>query len=140
MAASASRCGRATASGPRHGCDSAASMRLRRCGAAASSANRGTTAAALRASKIPSTTSSPPQNVRAGVSYPPLLVLTADNDDRVAPAHAYKFVATMQDRSPASETYLRVERRAGHGAGNALSKTLDRDSDTIAFLCEKLGG
>ena len=83
---------------------------------------------------------SPLHNVRSGVTYPPLLVLTADHDDRVAPAHAYKFVATMQDRSPASETYLRVERRAGHGAGNALSKTLDRDSDTIAFLCEKLGG
>jgi prolyl oligopeptidase len=83
---------------------------------------------------------SPLHNVRSGVSYPPLLVLTADHDDRVAPAHAYKFVATMQDRSPASETYLRVERRAGHGSGNALSKTLDRDSDTIAFLCDKLGG
>ena len=83
---------------------------------------------------------SPLHNVRSDVTYPPLLVLTADHDDRVAPAHAYKFVATMQDRSPASETYLRVERRAGHGSGNALSKTLDRDSDTIAFLCDKLGG
>jgi len=57
---------------------------------------------------------SPLHNVRAGVTYPPLLVLTADHDDRVSPAHAYKFVATMQDRSPASETYLRVERQAGH--------------------------
>ena len=83
---------------------------------------------------------SPLHNVRGGVSYPPLLVLTADHDDRVAPAHAYKFVATMQNRSPTSETYLRVERRAGHGSGNALNKTLDRDSDTIAFLCDKLGG
>jgi prolyl oligopeptidase len=83
---------------------------------------------------------SPLHNVRAGVTYPPLLVLTADHDDRVSPAHAYKFVATMQDRSPGSETYLRVERQAGHGSGNALSKTLDRDSDTIAFLCDKLGG
>jgi prolyl oligopeptidase len=83
---------------------------------------------------------SPLHNVRSGVAYPPLLVLTADNDDRVAPAHAYKFVATMQEHAPAGETYLRIERRAGHGAGNALSKTLDRDSDTLAFLCEKLGG
>jgi prolyl oligopeptidase len=83
---------------------------------------------------------SPLHNVRSGATYPPLLVLTADHDDRVAPAHSYKFVATMQDRAPASETYLRVERRAGHGFGNALSKTLDRDSDTIAFLCDKLGG
>jgi prolyl oligopeptidase len=85
-------------------------------------------------------TYSPLHNVRSGVTYPPLLVLTADHDDRVAPAHAYKFVATMQDSAPAGETYLRVERRAGHGSGNALSKTLDRDSDTIAFLCDKLGG
>jgi prolyl oligopeptidase len=83
---------------------------------------------------------SPLHNVRSGATYPPLLVLTADNDDRVAPAHSYKFVATMQERVPAGETYLRVERRAGHGAGNALSKTLDRDADTLAFLCEKLGG
>jgi prolyl oligopeptidase len=83
---------------------------------------------------------SPLHNVRHGVTYPPLLMLTADNDDRVSPVHAYKFVATMQAQAPAGETYLRVERRAGHGFGNSLSKTLDRDSDTLAFLCDKLGG
>jgi prolyl oligopeptidase len=83
---------------------------------------------------------SPLHNVRNGGKYPPLLVLTADHDDRVAPAHSYKFVATMQSSAPQSEVFLTVERRAGHGAGNALSKTIDRDSDTIAFLCEKLGG
>ena len=83
---------------------------------------------------------SPVHNVRLGVKYPPLLVLTADNDDRVVPAHAYKLVATMQSDAPATETYLKVERRAGHGFGNSLSKSLDRTSDTIAFLCEKLGG
>ena len=58
---------------------------------------------------------SPLHNVRSEVGYPPLLVLTADNDDRVAPTHAYKFVATIQEHAPAGETYLRVERRAGHG-------------------------
>ncbi len=67
-------------------------------------------------------------------------MLTADHDDRVAPAHSYKFVATMKSEAPENEVYLRVERRAGHGAGNALSKSIDRERDMIAFLCEKLGG
>ena len=83
---------------------------------------------------------SPLHNIRKGVKYPPLLVLTADNDDRVAPAHSYKFVATMQSESPESPVYLAVERRAGHGQGNALNKSIDRDCDTLAFLCDKLGG
>jgi prolyl oligopeptidase len=83
---------------------------------------------------------SPLHNVRKGVKYPPLLVLTADSDDRVVPAHAYKFVAALQSQSPSSEVHLKVETRAGHGFGNALNKTLDRATDTLAFLCEKLGG
>jgi prolyl oligopeptidase len=83
---------------------------------------------------------SPLHNIRKGVKYPPLLVLTADHDDRVAPAHSYKFVATMESEAPGNEVYLRVERRAGHGYGNALSKSIDRDCDMIAFLCKKLGG
>jgi len=83
---------------------------------------------------------SPLHNVRRDVKYPPLLVLTADHDDRVAPAHAYKFVATMHSQAPGSEVRLKVERRAGHGFGNSLAKTLDRSTDMIAFLCEKLGG
>ncbi len=83
---------------------------------------------------------SPIHNVRRDVKYPPLLVLTADSDDRVVPAHAYKFVATLSGQSPMSEVRLKVETRAGHGFGNALNKTLDRATDTLAFLCEKLGG
>jgi prolyl oligopeptidase len=83
---------------------------------------------------------SPLHNVRRGVKYPPLLVMTADHDDRVAPAHAYKFVATMHDLSPKSETHLHVERRAGHGGTNPLGKRLDDTADTLAFLCAKLGG
>jgi prolyl oligopeptidase len=83
---------------------------------------------------------SPLHNIRKDVKYPPLLVMTADNDDRVAPAHSYKFVATMQSESPDSAVYLAVERRAGHGQGNALNKSIDRECDTLAFLCEKLGG
>lgn len=83
---------------------------------------------------------SPLHNIRKEVKYPPLLVLTADNDDRVAPAHSYKFVAMLQALSPESVVYLGVERRAGHHEGNALSKSINRDCDTLAFLCDKLGG
>ena len=83
---------------------------------------------------------SPLHNVRKGVKYPPLLVLTADHDDRVAPAHSYKFVATMQALCPESTVYLGIERRAGHSEGNALSKSINRECDTLAFLCDKLGG
>ena len=83
---------------------------------------------------------SPLHNIRKDVKYPPLLVLTADNDDRVAPPHSYKFVATMQALSPESVVYLGVERRAGRGEGNALSKSINRECDTLAFLCDRLGG
>ncbi|WP_050043529.1 prolyl oligopeptidase family serine peptidase [Bradyrhizobium sp. LTSPM299] len=83
---------------------------------------------------------SPLHNIRKGVKYPPLLVLTADNDDRVAPAHSYKFVATLQALSPESTVYLGVERRAGHSEGNALGKSINRECDTLAFLCDRLGG
>jgi prolyl oligopeptidase len=83
---------------------------------------------------------SPLHNIRPGTKYPPLLILTADHHDRVVPAHSYKFAAAMQSACPDSAVYLRVERRAGHGQGNALNKLLDRESDTLAFLSEKLGG
>jgi prolyl oligopeptidase len=83
---------------------------------------------------------SPVHNIRRGVKYPPLLVLTADNDDRVVPAHAYKFVAALQREVPDAEVYLKIERRAGHGFGNALSKNVDRAADTLAVLWDKLGG
>jgi prolyl oligopeptidase len=83
---------------------------------------------------------SPLHNIKRGTKYPPLLVLTADHDDRVVPAHAYKFAAAMQSEVPEAEVYLKVERRAGHGFGNAFGKQLDRAADTLAFLCDKLGG
>ncbi|MBR0798540.1 S9 family peptidase [Bradyrhizobium jicamae] len=83
---------------------------------------------------------SPLHNIRKGVKYPPLLVLTADSDDRVAPAHSYKFVASLQALSPESTVYLGVERRAGHSAGNSLSKSVNRECDALAFLTDKLGG
>ena len=74
------------------------------------------------------------------MKYPPLLVLTADSDDRVAPAHSYKFVANLQGMSPESTVYLGVEHRAGHSAGNSLSKSINRECDALAFLADRLGG
>jgi prolyl oligopeptidase len=83
---------------------------------------------------------SPVHNVRRGVKYPPLLILTADNDDRVVPAHAYKIAAAIQSEAPESEVYVKVETRAGHGFGNSMPKQIDRATDTLAFLWDKLGG
>jgi prolyl oligopeptidase len=83
---------------------------------------------------------SPLHNVKPGQSYPPLMILTADNDQRVVPAHAYKMAATLRAISPATEVYVRTRRGAGHGGGNAFSKSIEYQADIISFLCAKLGG
>ena len=85
---------------------------------------------------------SPVHNVHAGTHYPPTLITTADHDDRVFPAHSFKFAAAMQEA--ASETpdaapmLIRVETRAGHGGGMPLSKQLDGTADMYAFLVKEL--
>ncbi|MGH6816492.1 MAG: prolyl oligopeptidase family serine peptidase [Hyphomicrobiaceae bacterium] len=83
---------------------------------------------------------SPLHNVKAGAAYPPLLILTADNDERVVPAHAYKMAATLRATAPSSEVYVRTRQGAGHGSGNAYSKAIAYQADIIGFLCSKLGG
>ena len=83
---------------------------------------------------------SPLHIVRPGVGYPPLLILTADNDQRVVPAHAYKLAATLREISPESEVIVRTRRGAGHGAGNAYSESLEFQTDVVAFLAARLGG
>lgn len=83
---------------------------------------------------------SPLHNVKPGQSYPPLMILTADNDQRVAPAHAYKMAATLRAISPASEVHVRTRRGAGHGGGNAFSKSIEYQADIVSFLAAKLGG
>lgn len=83
---------------------------------------------------------SPLHNVRPGTQYPPMLITTADTDDRVVPAHSYKFAAAMQAAQAGdAPILLRVETSAGHGAGNALSKTTEETSDLWAFLTWALG-
>ena len=80
---------------------------------------------------------SPLHNVRAGMVYPPILILTADHDDRVVPMHSLKFAATLQaqasDINP-NPVLLRVDVKAGHGLGKPISKRLDELADILAFL------
>jgi prolyl oligopeptidase len=83
---------------------------------------------------------SPLHNVKPGTAYPPLLILTADNDQRVVPSHAYKMAATVRRLSPQSEVLVRTRRGAGHGSSNSLSKAIEFQADVITFLASRLGG
>jgi len=83
---------------------------------------------------------SPLHNVREAVPYPPILVTSADTDDRVAPAHAKKFVATLQGKTRADNPILlRVETKAGHGHGKPTAKKIQEAADTYTFLFKALG-
>lgn len=79
---------------------------------------------------------SPLHNVRMKIAYPPILATTADTDDRVVPAHAKKFIATLQAvTNGINSILLRVETKAGHGLGKPIYKIIDEKSDVYAFLC-----
>ncbi len=83
---------------------------------------------------------SPYHNLRRGTAYPATLVTTADHDDRVVPAHSYKFAARLQAcQAGRAPVLLRVETKGGHGGGTALSKHLDETADVYAFLAKNLG-
>ncbi|GCE18919.1 prolyl oligopeptidase family serine peptidase [Dictyobacter kobayashii] len=78
---------------------------------------------------------SPLHNVRPATSYPPTLIMTADTDDRVVPAHARKFAATLQAaQSGEAPVILRVEMKAGHGMGKPTAKIIEEESDVLGFL------
>ncbi|HEX4586140.1 MAG TPA: prolyl oligopeptidase family serine peptidase [Burkholderiaceae bacterium] len=78
---------------------------------------------------------SPYQNVRGGVDYPPTLIVTADHDDRVYPAHSFKFGAAMQHADPDGRPILlRIETRAGHGQGMPTGKQIEEFADIYAFI------
>ncbi|MFR9497372.1 MAG: prolyl oligopeptidase family serine peptidase [Rikenellaceae bacterium] len=78
---------------------------------------------------------SPLHNIKDGVNYPATLVTTGDHDDRVVPAHSFKFAAQMQHSDGGENPILiRIERNAGHGAGKPTSKKLDELADTYSFL------
>ena len=77
---------------------------------------------------------SPLQNIKPGVSYPATLVTTADHDDRVVPAHSFKFIATLQEQnSGPNPVLIRIETRSGHGS-SSLSKRLEATADAWAFM------
>jgi prolyl oligopeptidase len=82
---------------------------------------------------------SPYHNVREGTTYPPLLLLTGEDDARVDPSHAYKFAALLQATHPEGLTLLRVEERAGHGQGKPVTKLVPEEADVWAFLLQHLG-
>jgi prolyl oligopeptidase len=78
---------------------------------------------------------SPLHNVKRGVSYPPTLLTTGDHDDRVVPAHSYKFAAALQwAQSGHAPILIRVDTQAGHGAGKPTAKLIDEAADGWAFL------
>jgi prolyl oligopeptidase len=83
---------------------------------------------------------SPVHNVRAGTCYPPTLVTTGDHDDRVVPWHSYKFTAALQHAQACDNPVLiRVETRAGHGAGKPTWMQVENLADKWAFLVRHLG-
>jgi prolyl oligopeptidase len=82
---------------------------------------------------------SPLHNIRAGVKYPPTLITTADHDDRVVPAHSFKYAATLQAlASRENPVLIRIETKSGHGA-SSLTKSLEATADIYAFVMHNLG-
>ena len=83
---------------------------------------------------------SPLHNLKPGTSYPPTLVTTGDHDDRVVPAHSFKFAAALQHvQTGPNPCLIRIETRAGHGAGKPTSKVIEEAADRWAFLVRVLG-
>ena len=82
---------------------------------------------------------SPLHNLKPGTKYPPTLIATSDHDDRVVPGHSFKFAATMQhDQAGPAPILIRIEVKAGHGAGKSVTKLIDETSDTWAFVAHNL--
>ena len=81
---------------------------------------------------------SPYHQVRPGGRYPPLLMMSADHDDRVDPLHARKFVAALQAFGEGGPTWLRVEANAGHGGADQVAKLVEARADQYAFLMRQM--
>ncbi|MDO5581070.1 MAG: prolyl oligopeptidase family serine peptidase [Planctomycetia bacterium] len=78
---------------------------------------------------------SPLHNIRKGVDYPATLILTSDHDDRVVPAHSFKFAAALQENNSGKNPVLiRIETKAGHGRGKPLQKTIEEAADMYSFI------
>ncbi len=78
---------------------------------------------------------SPLHNIKEGVTYPATLVTTADHDDRVFPAHSFKFIAALQEKHEGKDPVLiRIETKVGHGAGTSTSKSIELFTDILSFM------
>ncbi len=83
---------------------------------------------------------SPVHNVKEGVEYPATMVTTGDHDDRVVPAHSFKFAAELQAKQTGTNpTLIRIETNAGHGAGTPVDKIIDQSADAFAFILWNMG-
>ena len=83
---------------------------------------------------------SPLHNLKKGVNYPATLVTTADHDDRVVPAHSFKFAATLQEcQGGTAPVLIRIDSKAGHGSGKPLAKQLEEQADIYSFIMWNLG-
>jgi len=83
---------------------------------------------------------SPVQNVRENVKYPATLITTGDHDDRVVPAHSFKFAAELQSKQTGDNPVLiRIETKAGHGAGTPVSKIIEEEADIFGFTLFNMG-
>ncbi|WP_321333385.1 prolyl oligopeptidase family serine peptidase [uncultured Bacteroides sp.] len=83
---------------------------------------------------------SPLHNLKKGTKYPATLVTTADHDDRVVPAHSFKFAATLQACNDGTNpTLIRIDSKAGHGGGKPMTKILEEQADIYSFIMYNLG-
>jgi prolyl oligopeptidase len=83
---------------------------------------------------------SPVHNVKAGVEYPATMVTTGDHDDRVVPAHSFKFAAELQENQTGTNpTLIRIDVKAGHGAGKSLKQVIEEYSDVYGFTLYNMG-
>jgi len=83
---------------------------------------------------------SPLHNLKTGVKYPATLVTTGDHDDRVVPAHSFKYIATLQEKYKGENPVLvRIETMAGHGSGKPTGKVIDEMTDVWSFIFFNLG-
>ena len=83
---------------------------------------------------------SPVQNLKAGINYPATMITTGDHDDRVVPAHSFKFAAALQDKQAGNNpTLIRIDINAGHGAGKSVAATIQESVDLISFTFFNMG-
>lgn len=83
---------------------------------------------------------SPLHNIKKGVNYPATMVTTADHDDRVFPAHSFKYISTLQEMNDGTNpTLIRIETKVGHGAGTSTSKSIELITDLYSFMFYNMG-